>query len=35
MIGDSAEIYIRVLWNSDFGGESVEKTYKLSMIFED
>lgn len=34
MIGDSAEIYIRVLWNSDFGGESVEKIYKLSVIFE-
>ena len=31
MIGDSAEIYIRVLWNSDFGGESVEKVYKLSV----
>jgi hypothetical protein len=24
-----------VLWNSDFGGESVEKVYKLSVIFED
>lgn len=35
MIGDTVDFYIRVLWNSDFGGESVEKTYKLSVIFED
>jgi hypothetical protein len=35
MIGDSAEIYIKVLWNSDFVGDSVEKVYKLSVIFED
>lgn len=35
MIGDSAEIYIRVLWNSDFGGERVEKVYQLIVIFED
>lgn len=34
MIGDSAEIYIKVLWNSDFVGDSVEKVYKLSVIFE-
>jgi hypothetical protein len=35
MIGDSAEIYIKVLWNSDFVGDSAEKVYKLSVIFED
>lgn len=35
MVGDTAEIYIRVLWNSDFSGESVEKIYNLSVIFED
>ena len=35
MIGDSAHIYIRVLWNNDFGYESIEKVYKLSIIFED
>lgn len=35
MIGDSAEIYIKVLWNSDFVGDNVEKVYKLSVIFED
>jgi len=34
MIGDTADIYIRVTWNNDFGYESVKKTYKLSVIFE-
>jgi hypothetical protein len=34
MIGDSADIYIRVLWNNDYGYERVEKVYKLSVIFE-
>lgn len=35
MIGDSAAIYIKVLWNSDFGGKTVEKIYELDVIFED
>lgn len=34
MIGDSVEIYIRVLFNSDFSGESVEKFYTLKIKFE-
>jgi hypothetical protein len=34
MIGDTAKIYIRVLWNSDYGGESVERVYELNVKFE-
>ncbi len=34
MIGDTAQIYIRVLWNSDFGGESIERIYQLNVKFE-
>ena len=33
MIGDTAQIYIRVLWNSDFGGESIERIYQLNVKF--
>lgn len=35
MIGQQVDIYIKVLWNSDFSGENVKKIYKLSIIFED
>jgi len=35
MIGDKVDIYIRVLWNNDFGGQNIKKIYKLSIIFED
>jgi hypothetical protein len=34
MVDQKVDIYIRVLWNSDFGGENVRKFYKLSIIFE-
>jgi hypothetical protein len=33
MIGDEAEIYIRVTWNTD-AGPRVEKVYKLKVKFE-
>jgi hypothetical protein len=35
MIGDKADIYIKVSWASDWWGVNVEKFYKLSIIFED
>lgn len=34
MIGDTAKIYVRVIWNSDYGGESVERVYELNVKFE-
>ena len=33
MIGAEADIYVRVIWNNDYG-PSVEKIYKLSVKFE-
>lgn len=34
MIGDEAKIYIRVIFNSDYGGVSEEKIYELKVKFE-
>lgn len=34
MVGDEAKIYIRVLFNSDYVGESEEKVYELKVKFE-
>ena len=34
MIGDNADIFIRVLFNSDFGGDREEKIYVLHVQFE-
>lgn len=35
MIGQAADIYIKVSWASDWWGVNVEKFYKLSVIFEE
>lgn len=34
MIGKTADIYIRVLFNSDFSGATQERVYKLTVKFE-
>jgi hypothetical protein len=34
MVGDEANIYIRVLFNSDFGGDREEKVYTIHVKFE-
>lgn len=34
MIGETVDIYIRVLFNSDFSGENVKRFYKLTVKFE-
>jgi hypothetical protein len=34
MIGKTADIYIRVLFNSDLSGSTEERVYKLSLIFQ-
>ena len=34
MIGKTADIYIRVLFNSDFSGPTQECFYKLTVKFE-
>jgi len=35
MIGQTADIYIKVSWASDWWGAKVEKFYKLSVVFEE
>jgi hypothetical protein len=35
MIGQQADVYIRVSFNSDVAGDSEERIYKLHLIFED
>jgi hypothetical protein len=34
MVGDEARIFIKVVFNSDYGGSSEEKVYELKVKFE-
>ena len=34
MIGDEARIFIRVVFNSDYVGNSEEKVYEIKVKFE-